>query len=133
MPLTVPVLESWTWPWPAWTLHAAYLISGALIAAHYWPQLQRAWRFPAATAAAQSLSTWSVWTLCRVVAFTYGVFVLHDLVFLAVVGADILGRLAMVGLILRARAFVRVPRPARRAWRSSGDARMGASPLVPRS
>lgn len=32
----------------------------------------------------------SVWTLCRVVAFTYGMFVLHDLVFLVVVGATCL-------------------------------------------
>ena len=69
------------------------------------PQLRRAWQFPEATLAAQSLSTWSVWTLCRAVAFTYGVVVLHDLVFLLVVGADMLGRLAMVALILRAHAI----------------------------
>lgn len=105
MPLTIPVLESWTWPWPTWMLHVAYLLSGLLIAVHYLPQLRRAWRFPAATLAAQSLSTWSVWTLCRGVAFTYGVFVLHDLVFLLVVGADLFGRFAMVTLIVRARAI----------------------------
>lgn len=68
MSLTRPVLEHWAWPWAPWTLHALYLFSGMLIAAHYVPQLQRAWRFPAATAAAQSLSTWIVWTLCRAVA-----------------------------------------------------------------
>jgi hypothetical protein len=105
MPLTVPVLEGWMWPWPAWTLHAAYLLSGLLIAVHYVPQVRRAWLFPAATLAAQSLSTWSVWTLCRAVALTYGAFVLHDLVFLVVVVADMLGRLAMVGLIVRAHAI----------------------------
>ena len=105
MPPTPPVLESCTWPWPIWTLHAAYLLSGLLIAVHYVPQLRRAWQFPEATLAAQSLSTWSVWTLCRAVAFTYGVVVLHDLVFLLVVGADMLGRLAMVALILRAHAI----------------------------
>ena len=32
------------------------------------------------------------------VAFTYGLFILHDLVFLIVVGADLLGRLAMAAL-----------------------------------
>lgn len=106
MPLNIPVLESWTWPWPATTLHVAYLLSGLLIAMHYLPQLRRAWRFPAATLAAQSLLTWSVWTLCRAVAFSYGVFVLHDLVFLIVVGADMFGRLAMVAMILRAHALV---------------------------
>src|SRR5688572_17102992 len=105
MPATQPVLESCTWPWPIWTLHAAYLLSGLLIAVHYVPQLRRAWQFPEATLAAQSLSTWAVWTLCRAVAFTYGVVVLHDLVFLLVVGADMLGRLAMVALILRAHAI----------------------------
>ena len=104
MPATQPVLESCTWPWPIWTLHAAYLLSGLLIAVHYVPQLRRAWQFPEATLAAQSLCTWSVWTLCRAVAFTYGIVVLHDLVFLLVVGADMLGRLAMVALILRAHA-----------------------------
>ena len=102
---THTVLESWTWPWPIWTLHAAYLLSGLLIAVHYVPQLRRAWQFPAATLAAQSLSTWSVWTLCRGVAFTYGVVVLHDLLFLLVVGADMFGRLAMVASILRAHAI----------------------------
>jgi hypothetical protein len=101
MPLTIPILESWTWPWPALTLHAAYLMSGLLIAAHYVPQLRRAWRCPTATREAQSLPTWLVWTLCRAVAFTYGIFVLHDLVFLVVVGADMFGRLAMVALIVR--------------------------------
>ena len=105
MPATPQILESWTWPWPVWTLHAAYLLSGLLIAVHYVPQLRRAWQFPEATAAAQSLSTWLVWTLCRAVAFAYGVFVLHDLVFLLVVGGDMLGRLGMVAAIMRAHAI----------------------------
>lgn len=102
MSLTVPVLESWTWPWSVTTLHAAYLLSGLLIALHYCPQLRRAWRFPEATLVAQSLSTWAVWTACRGVALAYGLFVIHDLVFLLVVGADMLGRLAMLGTIVRA-------------------------------
>lgn len=107
MSLTIPVFEHWTWPWAPWTLHALYLFSGMMIALHYLPQLRRAWRFPAATAAAQSLLTWTVWTLCRAVALLYCVFVLHDLVFLIVVSADILGRLAMVMLIVRARVITR--------------------------
>ena len=102
MPLTIPVLEWCVWPWPIWTLHTAYLLSGVIIAGHYVPQVRRAWCFPAATLVAQSLSTWTAWTLCRAVAFAYGVFVLHDMVFLLVVGADILGRMIMVGLIVRA-------------------------------
>jgi hypothetical protein len=105
MPLTIPVLESWTWPWSTLTLHVAYLLSGLLIAVNYVPQLRRAWNYPEATIAAQSLSSWSVWTLCRAVAFTYGMFVLHDLVFLIVVGADMFGRFAVVMLIVRAHAI----------------------------
>ena len=64
---------------------------------------------PAATAVAQPLSTWTVWTACRLVAFTYGMFILHDLVFLVVTGADVLGRLSMAGLIVRARRLERPP------------------------
>ena len=105
MPLTISVLEDWTWQWPIWTVHVAYLLSGLLIAVHYIPQVRRAWQFPEATLYAQSLATWSVWTLCRVVAFTYGVVALHDLVFLVVVGADLFGRMAMVALIGRAHAI----------------------------
>lgn len=100
--MTVPVFEGWTWPWPAWTLHFAYLVSGLLIAVHYIPQISRAWQFPAATLTAQSLASWCVWTACRVVALVYGVFVIHDLIFIVVVGLDILGRLTMVLLIVRA-------------------------------
>jgi hypothetical protein len=101
--LHIEVFAGAQWPLPEYTLHWAYLISGLLIASHYLPLLRRAWRHPEATAAAQPLSTWAVWTLCRMVAFTYGLFILHDLVFLIVVGADIAGRFAMALLIVRAR------------------------------
>lgn len=106
--LRIEAFPAATWPLPIETLHWAYLLSGLLIAAHYVPLLRRAWLHVEATATAQSLSTWAAWTACRVVAFTYGIFVLHDLVFLIVVGADVLGRLAMAALILRARTYVRL-------------------------
>lgn len=99
---TIPVLETWTWPWPIWTLHLAYLLSGLLIALHYIPQVRLAWARPEATRLAQSLVTWCVWTLCRAIAFIYGMYVVHDLVFLLVVGSDLLGRSVMVALIVRA-------------------------------
>ena len=105
MSLTLPVLESWTWPWPVWTLNLVYLASGLVIAAHYVPLLQRAWRFPVAAATVHSLLTWSVWTLCRAIAFVYGVFMVRELVFLLVVGADLFARLAVAALIVRARAL----------------------------
>lgn len=96
------------WPLPIETLHWAYLVSGLLIAAHYLPLLKRAWRHVEATVTAQPLTTWAMWTACRLVAFAYGVFVLHDLLFVIVVGADVLGRLAMATLILRAHLYVRL-------------------------
>jgi hypothetical protein len=104
--LHIEVFAGAQWPLPESTLHWAYMMSGLLIASHYLPLLRRAWLDPEATVAAQPLSTWAVWTLCRMVAFTYGVFILHDLVFLIVVGADIAGRFGMATLILRARLLL---------------------------
>lgn len=113
MQLINPVFEGWAWPWPEWTLHAVYLASGLLFAAHYLPQIRLAWSNPEATRAAQSLFTWSMWTACRSVALAYGVFVVHELVFLLVVAADLVGRFTMVGLIVRARAITsRLPQPS---------------------
>lgn len=102
MPMSIPVLETWTWPWPIWTLHATYICSGLLFALHYIPQVRIAWRHPDATRKAQSLATWCVWTLCRMVALAYGVYVVHDLFFVLVISADLLGRFLMVALIVRA-------------------------------
>lgn len=106
--IRIDVFSDAQWPLPVETLHWAYLVSGLLIAAHYVPLLLRAWRHVEATATAQSLATWAVWSACRMVALAYAIFVLHDLLFLIVVGADVAGRLAMVTLILRARLHVRL-------------------------
>lgn len=111
MSLSLPVLESWNWPWPVWTQTLVYLALGLVIAAHYVPLLRRARRFPVAAAAAHSLPTWLVWTLCRAIAFVYGLFVVRELVFLLVLGADLLGRLAVAALIVRARASGIRPHP----------------------
>ena len=108
MVLRIEAFPLATWPLPIATLHWAYLIAGLLIAAQYVPLLLRAWRHIEATATAQSLPTWATWTACRVVACLYGVFVLHDLLFVLVVGADVIGRFAMVALILRARLYVQL-------------------------
>lgn len=104
MSLSLPVLESWTWPWPAWTLNLVYLASGLVIAAHYVPLLRRARRFPVAAASVHPLPSWLAWTLCRAIAFVCGLLVVRELVFLLVLGADLLGRLAVAALIARARA-----------------------------
>lgn len=104
----IDFLTELTWPWSNASLHWAYLMSGLVIAAQYLPLLRRAWGQPQATATAQSLQTWAVWTGCRMVAFVYGLFILHDLLFLRVVGLDLLGRCTMALLILRARWIVRL-------------------------
>lgn len=104
----IEFLAHLNWPWSAASLHWAYLMSGLIIAAQYLPLLRRAWGQPEATATAQSLQTWAVWTGCRIVAFVYGLFALHDLLFVLVVGLDLLGRGAMAVLILRARWLVRL-------------------------
>lgn len=103
MPMTIPFLETWTWPWPIWTLRVMYLFSGLVFALHYVPQIRLAWRHPEATRTAQSLATWCVWTLCRVVALAYGVCVVHDLFFVLVISADLLGRFVIVALVVRAK------------------------------
>lgn len=119
MTLTIPVFEHWAWPWDVWTLHCAYLLAAMLVTVHYIPQVQRAWRFPQATLTAHSLLTWSVWTLCSIISCTYGLFVLHNLVFLFVVSADLVGRCTMVALILRAQVLRR-QRVDRRAHTAAG-------------
>lgn len=108
-------------------LEAAYLVSGLVIAVHYVPLLRRAWLHPAATAEAQSLLTWAVWTVCRVIAFAYGWFVLHDVVFLIVVGADLVGRWLMAVLIVRARAWVAL----RRADAAPGSTSQAGAAVMP--
>jgi hypothetical protein len=105
MSVTLPVLQSWTWPWPIWTLNLVYLATGLVIAAHYVPLLRRAWLFPVAAATVHPLLSWSVWTLCRAIALVYGIFVVREPVFLLVVGADLFGRLAVAALIVRARVL----------------------------
>lgn len=124
------VLEHWSWPWAPWTLHAAYLLAALLVAVHYVPQLRCAWRHPDATRTAHSLRTWAVWSICSAVSCAYGVFVLHNAVFLMVVSADFLGRFGMVLLILRARWRRRETAPEQSAprWRGSDTTPNGFSP-----
>ena len=107
-PTHIDAFQLATWALPIATLHWAYLVSGFLIAAHYVPMLRRAWTHVEATATAQSLHTWAMWTACRVVACLYGIFVVHDLLFVLVVTADVIGRFAMAALIVRARLYVQL-------------------------
>lgn len=148
---TIPILEQWTWPLPDWTLHGAYLAAAVLVAAHYVPLLRRGWQFPDATTKAHSLYTWLVWTFFSAVSCTYGLFMLHNLIFLIVVSLDLLGRFTMVMLIVRARVLTvgiasPLPNPGypqprlaasapetQNAHRNSGTTHSGLSPRATRS
>ena len=95
-------------------LSAGYLVSGFVMAGIYLPQLVRGWRNPRATVIAQSLSSWTVWAACRVVALLYGCLVIGDPLFIVAVGLDLLGRLAVLAVLLRAMWLQAWP-PQRRA------------------
>ena len=104
-------------------LGGLYLISGIAIAASYVPQLARGWRNPEATFLAQSFCSWAVWAACRAIALLYGIFVIGDSLFILAVGLDLLGRLLVLVVILRATRLQR-----RRSRRRPADA--GSPALV---
>ena len=83
-------------------LSGLYLVSGFAIAASYMPQLVRGWRHPEATALAQSLTSWAVWATCRAVALLYGICVIGDGLFILAVALDLLGRVLVLAMLLRA-------------------------------
>ena len=83
-------------------LSACYLVSGFVMAGIYVPQLIRGWRHPDATAVAQSFSSWVVWAGCRAIALLYGVWVIGDPLFIVAVSLDLVGRLAVLLVLLRA-------------------------------
>jgi hypothetical protein len=101
-------------------LSAGYLLSGFVMAGIYVPQLVRGWRHPGATVVAQSLSSWTVWAACRVVALLYGCLVIGDPLFILAVGLDLLGRIAVLAVLLRAMWLQAWPRHARAFARLRG-------------
>jgi len=94
-------------------LSAGYLVSGFVMAGIYLPQLVRGWRNPHATVIAQSLTSWSVWAGCRVVALLYGCLVIGDPLFVLAVSLDLLGRFAVLAVLLRAMWLQAGPRQRR--------------------
>jgi hypothetical protein len=47
-----------------------------------------------------SLSTWFVWTMTWVISFGYAAFVLHDVLFAATAGMNIVGHIVIIGLTI---------------------------------
>jgi hypothetical protein len=101
-------------------LSAGYLVSGFVMAGIYLPQLVRGWRYPHATAIAQSFSSWMVWAACRAVALLYGCLVIGDPLFILAVSLDLLGRLAVLAVLLRAMWLQAWPRRRRALARLEG-------------
>ena len=87
---------------PTW-LQAAYLLTGLIAAIGYVPQILLGWRQPRATALAQSVTSWTLWTACRLVALAYCVVQVGDALLVIAVGLDAAGRLAVLLILLRAR------------------------------
>lgn len=100
---------------PGWQqlLHAAYLLSGVLMAVGYVGQIRRAWRTPQASLVAQSMPSWLLWTACRAVALVYVICVIGDGALILAVGLDVAGRAGVLLALLRARQLLAVAgRPA---------------------
>ena len=100
-------------------LRSVYFCSGFIIAGSYVPQVLRAWRHPVATAIAQSLSSWLLWSACRFVALVYGMVVVRDELFIAAIGLDLAGRAALLVAMLRARRVAAAPDTPRLTARRS--------------
>ena len=93
---------------PGWQqlLHAAYVLSGLLMAAGYVGQIRLAWRTPQASLLAQSMPSWLLWTLCRAVALAYVIGVVGDGALIIAVGLDVAGRAGVLLVLLRARLLM---------------------------
>ena len=84
-------------------LVGAYIATGVLFAGMYVPKLRCMLRDPGATAKSHSPATELMWTLCRFVSLLYVGLIAAQPVITLVVLLDLLGRIASVALLLRAR------------------------------
>lgn len=98
-------------------LQPLYVASGLLMASGYGPQLWRLLRYPEASALACPVSSWMLWTACRVVALAYCALAVRDTWLVLGVGLDVAGRLLVLALLLwvRWRQWLSAPGSAARA------------------
>lgn len=85
-------------------LQGLYLASGLVLLVGYGPQLRQLMLHPDAGVKACPLSSWLLWTGCRVVALMYCAGVVRDVALTVIVGLDVGARLAVLLLLARARA-----------------------------
>jgi hypothetical protein len=111
-------------------LHVLYLLSGVLMATGYVSQIRKAWRQPQASVLALSMPSWLLWTACRSVALAYGILVIGDAAFIAVVALDVTGRIGVVLALLRARHLQRLAARALSPVQQGASWRRTAAPAL---
>lgn len=83
-------------------LQGLYMASGFVLVMGYGPQLRRLLVHPDAGATACPLSSWLLWTGCRVVALAYSACAVGDAALTLIVSLDVAGRAAVLALLVRA-------------------------------
>ncbi len=86
-----------------------YIASGVVLVMGYGPQLRRLLMHPDAGVKACPLSSWLLWTACRVVALAYSACAVRDAALTLIVSLDVAGRAAVLALLLRAHWMKRPP------------------------
>ncbi|WP_427913402.1 hypothetical protein ACPWT1_00010 [Ramlibacter sp. MMS24-I3-19] len=89
-------------------LPAAYLLTNLAFSVMYVPRLRRILRDEAAAVRANSLPSEVFWLLCRFVAIAYVGSVAQQVLIASTIVLDILGRTAVVAVLVRARVRVRM-------------------------
>ena len=85
-------------------LQGLYLASGLVVVVGYGPQLRQLVLHPDAGVKACPLSSWLLWTSCRVVALLYCAVGVRDVALTLIVSLDVGARLAVLLLLARAHA-----------------------------
>lgn len=91
----------------ATALPACYLLTNLAFSVMYVPRLRRILRDEAAAVQANSLASEVFWLLCRFVAIAYVGSVAQQVLIASTIVLDIVGRTAIVAVLVRARVRVR--------------------------
>lgn len=106
-------------------LQLLYVASGFVLVMGYGPQLRRLVLHPEAGAIACPMSSWLLWTACRVVALVYSACAVRDAALTLIVSLDVAGRAAVLALLVRVHWIRR-----RQRWPRDAFPRVGWGALV---
>ncbi len=81
-----------------------YAIVGAISIIGFWPQI-KALLVSKTRSFSVSIKTWALWTFEAFIGLLYGMFILQDLLFLAIIAFDVLGSAVILGLTIYNRYF----------------------------